>query len=403
MGFRADAKGQVMDRLLAPLLLLALTATGPANAALTPETLCTWIDTAQESGEASYKVPDTEAGTNVTFRPPGPAWRLATVDIHDDFDRPLIQVRALPPCRPLEARRLVRAPDGIIDHIEVLTPDFAGVASIEPQNPPLPRLQPGPGTAMLALVDTGVNYQLSALQAHLATDGDGWPLGYDFWDDDERPFDSDPRRTAYFPQHHGTTVFSVLAREAPTAGIAIYRFPATEMCRFADLIDHMARLSVRIVSLSMGSGDRMDWACFAAAASENPQMLFIVSAGNDGRDLDQVPVYPAALPLANMLVVTSSDEFGRLGRGSNTGATTVDLMVPAEQVEVIDHRGAYAETGGTSYAAPRVAALAARFLDANPAADTPAIKAFLASRAIATNGVPLVYGWIPDPTDDFGF
>jgi len=392
-----------MDRLLAPLLLLALTATGPANAALTPETLCTWIDTAQESGEASYKVPDTEARTNVTFRPPGPTWRLATVDIHDDFDRPLIQVRALPPCRPLEARRLVRAPDGIIDHIEVLTPDFAGVASIEPQNPPLPRLQPGPGTAMLALVDTGVNYQLSALQAHLATDGDGWPLGYDFWDDDERPFDSDPRRTAYFPQHHGTTVFSVLAREAPTAGIAIYRFPATEMCRFADLIDHMARLSVRIVSLSMGSGDRMDWACFAAAASENPQMLFIVSAGNDGRDLDQMPVYPAALTLANMLVVTSSDEFGRLGRGSNTGATTVDLMVPAEQVKVIDHRGAYAETGGTSYAAPRVAALAARFLDANPAADTPAIKAFLASRAIATNGVPLVYGWIPDPTDDFGF
>jgi len=153
----------------------------------------------------------------------------------------------------------------------------------------------------------------------------------------------------------------------------------------------------------MGSGDRMDWACFAAAASENPQMLFIVSAGNDGRDLDQMPVYPAALPLANMLVVTSSDEFGRLGRGSNTGATTVDLMVPAEQVEVIDHRGAYAETGGTSYAAPRVAALAARFLAANPAADTPAIKAFLASRAIATNGVPLVYGWIPDPTDDFGF
>ncbi|MEK9936033.1 MAG: S8 family serine peptidase [Rhodobiaceae bacterium] len=407
MGFRTDAEGQVMSHRAATLLLFAIVVAGPANAALTPETLCGWIDAARKSGEAVYTVPTSvpsNAGrTDVSFRPPGPDWRLATVEIHDEFERPLIQVRALPPCRPLEARRLVRAPDGTVDSIEVLTPDFAGIASIEPQNPPLPRLHPGAGSAVLALVDTGVNYQLSALQPHLATDGDGRPLGHDFWDDDDRPFESDPRRTPYFPQHHGTTVFSVLASEAPDTPIAIYRFPATEMCRFADLIDHMARLSVRIVSLSMGSDDRADWTCFAAAAEENPQMLFIVSAGNDGRDLERMPVYPAALPLANMLVVTSSDEFGRLGRGSNTGATSVDLMVPAEQVEVIDHRGAYAETSGTSYAVPRVAALAARFLDANPAADTRAIKAFLASRAIAANGVPLVHGWIPDPTDDFGF
>jgi hypothetical protein len=78
-------------------------------------------------------------------------------------------------------------------------------------------------------------------------------------------------------------------------------------------------------------------------------------------------------------------------------------MVPAEQVEVIDHRGAFAETGGTSYAVPRVAALAARFLGANPGADTPVIIDFLTSRAISAPGVPLVHGWIPDPTDNFGF
>lgn len=197
-------------------------------------------------------------------------------------------------------------------------------------------------------------------------------------------------------------MFSVLAREAPRTDIAIYRFPAPDMCRFADLIDHMARLSVRIVSLSMGSDDRSDWTCFEAGAQANPQMLFVVSAGNDGRDLDRMPVYPAALALADMVVVTSSDDFGRLGRGSNTGATMVDLMVPAEQVEVIDHRGALAETGGTSYAVPRVAGLAARYLDANPGADTPAIIDFLSSRAIGAPGVSLVHGWIPDPTDDFG-
>ncbi|MGB1871883.1 MAG: S8 family serine peptidase [Candidatus Puniceispirillaceae bacterium] len=392
-----------MTRWLALLSLIAVTCAGPAAATPSREALCGWVDAAQASGDALFIVPDKASAATVRLRPPGPGWRVAMIDVTDEHDRPLMQVRAIPPCRPLEARRLVRLQDGMVGSIEVLTPDFSTVIAIEPQNPPLPRLQAGPGSATLAHVDTGVNYQLTDLQPHIATDGDGRPLGYDFWDDDNRPFDADPRGNPYFPRHHGTTVFSVLAREAPQTGIAIYRFPAPDMCRFADLIAHMAQRSVRIVSLSMGSNDRSDWACFEAAAGENPQMLFIVSAGNDGRDLDRMPIYPAALPLPNMIVVTSSDDFGRLGRGSNFGAATVDLMVPAEQVTVMDHRGAFAETGGTSYAVPRVAALAARFLDANPDANTPAIKEFLASRAITAPDVPLTFGWIPDPTDNFGF
>ena len=74
-----------------------------------------------------------------------------------------------------------------------------------------------------------------------------------------------------------------------------------------------------------------------------------------------------------------------------------------QNVEVIDHRGVRAQTGGTSYAAPRVAALAARYLRANPDADTQQIISFLQGRAIATSAPVTAYGWIPDPTDDFGF
>ncbi|HCV89016.1 MAG TPA: hypothetical protein DGU02_07490, partial [Alphaproteobacteria bacterium] len=101
--------------------------------------------------------------------------------------------------------------------------------------------------------------------------------------------------------------------------------------------------------------------------------------------------------------VTSSDDFGRLGRGSNSGGQSVDFMVPAERVEVIDHRGARADTGGTSYAAPRLAALAARYLAATPDADTPAILSFLKRRARPASDVALKFGWIPDPSDNFGF
>ena len=103
--------------------------------------------------------------------------------------------------------------------------------------------------------------------------------------------------------------------------------------------------------MSMGSGDKGDWRCFQDAAARNPQILFVVSAGNDGKDIDRQPVYPAALTLSNMLVVTSSDSFGRLGRGSNVGASSVDVMVPGERADVIDHRGARAETAAQRGAA----------------------------------------------------
>lgn len=78
-------------------------------------------------------------------------------------------------------------------------------------------------------------------------------------------------------------------------------------------------------------------------------------------------------------------------------------MVPAERIEVIDHRGVREDTGGTSYAAPRLAALAARYLSAHPQADTAAIIDFLKRRARPAGDVALKYGWIPDPSDNFGF
>ena len=132
----------------------------------------------------------------------------------------------------------------------------------------------------------------------------------------------------------------------------------------------------------MGSRDRNDWACFADAAGRHEHILFVVSAGNDGENIDSNPVYPAALALTNIIVVTSGDEFGRLDPASNYGQLNVDLMVPAEAVPVIDHRGVRSDVGGSSYAAPRVAALATRFLNARPEASTQDIIDYLVWRTI---------------------
>jgi subtilisin family serine protease len=153
--------------------------------------------------------------------------------------------------------------------------------------------------------------------------------------------------------------------------------------------------------MSMGSYSQDDWTCFHDGAKQHPHILFVISAGNDGFDIDVNPVFPASFDLENIVVVTSSDLFGRLPPQSNYGRVSVDLMVPAEQVDVFDHRGVFTTASGSSFAAPRVAALAARFLKKNVEASTADIIDFLKSRAINSGSTPVRFGWIPDPSDDF--
>ncbi|MEL6747060.1 MAG: S8 family serine peptidase [Pseudomonadota bacterium] len=258
-----------------------------------------------------------------------------------------------------------------------------------------------PGGVRVGLIDSGLAYDLPMFASRLARDANGVPLGYDFWDLDAWPYDGDMARGAFLPIRHGTPVASVLVREAPGAALIPLRYPRPDMSRLADAINRAAAVGARIVAMPLGSRRRSDWEAFNTALEARPDVLAIVSAGNDGRDIDIEPVWPAALPLDNMLVVTSADAFGRLARGSNWGAASVDIMLPAENIEVTDFRGAQGKASGSSYAVPRLAALAARLLTAEPALTTPELiqRIFERTAPPADKGV-VAAGWLPDPAAD---
>jgi subtilisin family serine protease len=248
-----------------------------------------------------------------------------------------------------------------------------------------------------------VNYLLPVIAARLARDGNGTFLGLDLWDDDGRPFDGDTGRSPFFPIRHGTPVASLLVKEAPGVRLLPIRYPRPDLARMAEAVEAAASAGARIVVMPLGSRAEDDWAPFAAAATAHPEMLFVVSAGNDGRDIDAAPLYPAGLTLDNMIVVTSSDDFGRLAEGSNWGRASVDLMVPGEGLEVTDYRGARGTASGSSFAVPRVAALAVRLLQANPEWTTLELKRALFARAVPPlerGDSPVAVGWIPNPADD---
>ena len=104
-----------------------------------------------------------------------------------------------------------------------------------------------------------------------------------------------------------------------------------------------------------------------------------------------------------MVVVSSSTLFGNLAKGSNYGVKSVDFLVNGEQLEVIDHRGVRSIASGSSYAAPRIAAMAVRFFSKNPNANIIDFKRILVKRAIRTQDKMVKYGWIPDPLDNYLF
>ena len=259
-----------------------------------------------------------------------------------------------------------------------------------------------PGGVRVALVDSGLAYDLPLFRNRLARDGQGMPLGYDYWDLDPWPYDGDISRGPFLPIRHGTAVASVLAQEAPDAALIPFRYPRPDMGRMVTLVERAADAGARILAMPLGSQKPEDWHAFESAL-RGLDLLAIVSAGNDGRDIDQHPVYPAVSAIENIITVTSADNFGRLASGSNWGAVSVDVMLPAENVRIVDFRGASGIASGSSYAVPRLAALAARILARDSELSTAELKARILARAIPSpyerEGV-VAAGWIPDPLSE---
>jgi hypothetical protein len=283
--------------------------------------------------------------------------------------------------------------------LEHLNTTLALTGITEPLNPAVPSGDDNSGV-LVALIDAGVNYLLPPITQRLARAGDGTILGYDYWDLDHRPFDANPARSPFFPQRHGTRTASLLLREAPQARLVPYRYPRPDMRRMIDLVRDAAAKGISIVNLSLGSNKADDWKAFAQVAKEYPEILFVVSAGNNGRDIDAQPVYPAALPLNNIITVTSSEIDGQLAPGSNHGQTSVDLLVPAERLIVTGFEGYSMRVSGSSYAAARISAMAARLLAKNPTWRAPELKTAILARAVPPigNHIPHVaQGFIPDP------
>ncbi len=307
-------------------------------------------------------------------------------------------------CRIVAARKLNYGAEGNAISVDALKPNLTERQlrlQLDPEIPRLEQLTKVESPILVAMVDSGVNYLLPGINQHLARDSAGEILGYDYWDMDPRPFDSNPARSAFVPHRHGTRTTSVVLSEAPMARIVPYRYPRPAMQRMKDLIEDAAAKGIVIMNMSLGSNNPDEWHEFTLAARAHPHMLFIASAGNNGRNIDDQPVYPAALDLKNLITVSSSDVSGLPARGTNWGPENVDLLIPAEGLIALDYSGFPRHVSGSSHAAARLSALATCLLAAKPewrAAELKKAIFALAEPPVNSNVAYVRIGHLPAPS-----
>lgn len=269
----------------------------------------------------------------------------------------------------------------------------------------------GSASALVAVVDSGIDYGHDDLQASIwknpgevpynGVDDDGNGLvddyyGYDFANNDGEPLDDNG---------HGTHVAGTIAAAGNNAiggigvawgsqVIAIKCLDGAGSGYNSDLvraIDYAVTLKDQgypIVAINMSLGGEYTNSLYRAISRASERgILLVAAAGNDTSNNDRSPTYPASFDLPNIISVAATNSNGTLADYSNYGRTSVDIGAPGSAILSTEPRiggvSQYGYESGTSMAAPHISGVAALIAAANPLATSTLIRSIMISTAKA--------------------
>ncbi|MEC4866149.1 MAG: S8 family serine peptidase [Jaaginema sp. PMC 1078.18] len=273
-------------------------------------------------------------------------------------------------------------------------------------------IQRGSKDVVVAVIDTGVDYTHPDLAANMwrnpgeiagdGIDNDGNKLiddvyGYDFgnMDNDPKP-DYLPLFLGYDPDYgHGTHVAGTIGAVgnndlgvvgvSPNVSLMALNARNSPHGLSVDAtiraIHYAVNHGADIINGSFGKEFYLESDYDALSYANDHDVLFVASAGNDGKNNDIYGQYPASYNLPNIISVAATDSNDNLaavhsdGGLSNYGLNTVDLGAPGRSILSTLPNNKYGYATGTSMAAPHVAGAAALLLAENPTWSATDLKA----------------------------
>lgn len=193
-------------------------------------------------------------------------------------------------------------------------------------------------SVIVAVVDTGINYNHQDLAANMWDGGTSFPHhGYDVLDSTNDPMDLNGHGSHVAGtigavgnnQLGGTGIcwkvklMAVRALDASGAGTSVTVFEG---------INWAVAHGAKVINLSLGEpsyDSSLDGAIANAAAQGT---IVVAAAGNDGTNNDSSPTYPCNFSEPNLICVAALDQSYALASFSNYGAGTVHIAAPGVNI-----------------------------------------------------------------------
>ncbi len=255
----------------------------------------------------------------------------------------------------------------------------------------------GSSSVLVAVIDTGVDYNHPELAANIWTnpgeipgngvddDGNGYVddvHGYDFYNDDGDPMDDHGHGT-----HCSGTIGAIGDNGIGVAGvnwtvkIMALKFIGAggsgPTSAAAEAVDYAVMMGADLTSNSYGGGAYLQTFYDAIQGAGVANQAFVAAAGNDGLNTDVTPHYPSTYDLANIIAVAATDHNDARASFSNYGLTTVDLGAPGVDILSTLPGNSYGLGSGTSMATPHVSGVCALIRAVSPAIPVAQMKTVL--------------------------